>query len=117
MIIQTAAAGGPRMAIMMYEHTALSGQFARAFGNDRFEPVSPDDLMFAELDQKLVADPEDALELVAVAALHENWRLDGADPLPRDVLGDPGADLLGLSHQQMLDEPLIFKTGRPRALP
>jgi Protein of unknown function (DUF3891) len=46
MIIQTAPAGESRLAVMMHEHTALSGQFARAFGNDRFEPVWPDDLMF-----------------------------------------------------------------------
>ena len=30
MIIQTAPAGEPRLAVMMHEHTALSGQFARA---------------------------------------------------------------------------------------
>jgi Protein of unknown function (DUF3891) len=46
MIIQTAAAGQPRLAIMMYEHTALAHQFARAFGNDRFERPMPNDLMF-----------------------------------------------------------------------
>jgi hypothetical protein len=46
MIIQTAPAGEPRLAVMMHEHTALSEQFARAFGNDRFEPVWPNDLMF-----------------------------------------------------------------------
>ena len=46
MIIQTAPAREPRLAIMMHEHTALSGQFARAFGNDRFEPVWPDEPMF-----------------------------------------------------------------------
>src|SRR5262245_50716488 len=46
MIIQTAPPGQPRLAVMMHEHTALSGQFARAFGNDRFEPVWPNDLMF-----------------------------------------------------------------------
>ena len=45
MIIQTAPAGQPRLAIMMHEHTALSGQFARAFGNERFEPVEPKDLV------------------------------------------------------------------------
>ena len=45
MIIQTAPAGSPRLAIMMYEHTALCGQFARAFGNDEFEPLSPLDPM------------------------------------------------------------------------
>jgi Protein of unknown function (DUF3891) len=46
MIIQTAPAGESRLAVMMHEHTGLSDQFARAFGNDRFEPVWPDDLMF-----------------------------------------------------------------------
>ncbi len=45
MIIQTAPAGAPRLAIMMYEHTALAHQFCRAFGNDRFEPAEPADLM------------------------------------------------------------------------
>ena len=46
MIIQTAPAGKRHLAIMMHEHTALSGQFARAFGNDRFEAPQPDDLLF-----------------------------------------------------------------------
>ena len=45
MIIQTAPEGKPHLAIMMYEHTALSGQFARAFGNERFEPTEPRELM------------------------------------------------------------------------
>jgi hypothetical protein len=44
-IIQTAPSGVPRLAIMMYEHTALCQHFANAFGNERFEPVSPADLM------------------------------------------------------------------------
>jgi hypothetical protein len=44
-IIQTAPQNTPRLAIMMYEHTALCLQFAHAFGNDRFEPLSPPDLM------------------------------------------------------------------------
>ena len=46
MIIQTAPTGQPRLAIMMYEHTALSHQFARTFGNDRFQAPAPNDLMF-----------------------------------------------------------------------
>ena len=46
MIIQTVPAGQPHLAIMMYEHTALSHQFARSFGNDRFQPADPNDLMF-----------------------------------------------------------------------
>ena len=45
MIIQTAPTGTPRLAIMMYEHTALCLHFANAFGNDQFEPLSPYDLM------------------------------------------------------------------------
>jgi Protein of unknown function (DUF3891) len=45
MIIQTAPAGTPRLAVMMHEHTALCGQFARAFGNDAFESLAPLDLM------------------------------------------------------------------------
>ncbi len=44
MIIQTAPANQPRLAMMMHEHTALSAQFARAFGNSRFEPVEPREL-------------------------------------------------------------------------
>jgi Protein of unknown function (DUF3891) len=45
MIIQTAPAGTPRLAIMMYEHTALCQQFANVFGNDQFEPLAPLDPM------------------------------------------------------------------------
>ncbi len=45
MIIQTAPAGTPRLAVFMHEHTALCGQFARAFGNDEFESLAPLDLM------------------------------------------------------------------------
>src|SRR5262245_52841654 len=45
MIIQTARAGDGRLAVMMHEHTALSGQFARAFGNDQFEPAQPAELV------------------------------------------------------------------------
>jgi len=47
MIIQTAPAGQPRLVIMMYEHTALSHQFARTFGNEEFEATQPNDLMFS----------------------------------------------------------------------
>jgi len=45
MIIQTAPAGTPRLAVMMHEHTALCGQLARAFGNDEFESLAPLELM------------------------------------------------------------------------
>lgn len=45
MIIQTAPSGSPRLAVMMYEHNALCLQLAHVFGNSRFEPLSPKDLM------------------------------------------------------------------------
>jgi len=51
MIIQTAPAGVPRLAIMMQEHTALCAQFARIFGNDRFESLAPLDLMIYVISQ------------------------------------------------------------------
>jgi hypothetical protein len=44
-IIQTAPKGTPRLAVMMYEHTALCLHFANAFGNREFEALSPLDLM------------------------------------------------------------------------
>jgi hypothetical protein len=51
MIIQTAPEGSPRLAITMDEHTALAGQFARAFGNGNFEPVEPRDVMLYVISQ------------------------------------------------------------------
>jgi hypothetical protein len=45
MIIQTAPSQMPRLAIMMYEHNALCLQFAHAFGNERFDALSPSELM------------------------------------------------------------------------
>ena len=71
MIIQTAPAGTPRLAIMMYEHTALCGQFACAFGNDAFESLAPLELMvyiiahhdagWAEFDRDPVTDAKTGL--------------------------------------------------------
>jgi hypothetical protein len=71
MIIQTAPAGQPHLAVMMYEHTALSHQFARAFGNAEFEPTDPVDLMcnvvlhhdagWADFDRDPVTDEATAL--------------------------------------------------------
>ena len=71
MIIQTAPQGRPHLAIMMHEHTALSGQFARAFGNDPFEPAEPRELMayvtmhhdagWAEFDRDPVTDARTGL--------------------------------------------------------
>lgn len=45
MISQTAPPGEPHFVLTMADHTAMCGQMARAFGNDRFEPPAP----FAEV--------------------------------------------------------------------
>jgi hypothetical protein len=50
MMIQTAAAGASRFVMTMDEHTALAGQFARAFGNSVFEPVQPREIMLQVID-------------------------------------------------------------------
>ena len=41
MISQTAPKGEPHFVLTMADHTAMCGQMARAFGNDRFEPPAP----------------------------------------------------------------------------
>ncbi|MGH8736866.1 MAG: DUF3891 family protein [Burkholderiales bacterium] len=51
MIIQTAAEGEPRLAITMDEHTALAGDFARAFGNASFEHIEPREIMLYVISQ------------------------------------------------------------------
>ncbi len=71
MILQTAPAGTPRLAIMMYEHTALCQQFAHAFGNEQFERLDPFDQMayvishhdagWAEFDRDPVIDAKTGL--------------------------------------------------------
>ena len=72
MIIQTAPAGRPHLAIMMHEHTALSGQFARAFGNARFAPVEPAD------------------EMVYVVSHHDaGWAEFDRDPITDEATGLP----------------------------
>jgi hypothetical protein len=82
MIIQTAPAATPHLAIMMHEHTALAGQFARAFGNERFEPAEPRELMvyvvshhdagWAEFDRDPATDAKTGLpyNLIETPAAH-----------------------------------------------
>lgn len=41
MISQTAPQGEPHFVLTMADHTRMCGQMARAFGNDRFERLSP----------------------------------------------------------------------------
>lgn len=50
MIVQTAPRNAKPFAITMAEHTELAGKLAREFGNDKFEPVAPRDLMLYVVD-------------------------------------------------------------------
>ena len=70
-IVQTAPDGAARFIITMAEHTSFSGQLARLFGNDRFEPVEPREEMlylidhhdqgWRELDAEVPMDPKTRL--------------------------------------------------------
>ena len=87
MIVQTAPAGEPRFVIKMAEHTAFAGALARAFGNDRFAPVSPREEMlyvidhhdhgWFDFDETPGRDPETGLP----------WNLVGT---PREILLESG---------------------------
>ncbi len=71
MIVQTAGDGDAQFVITMDQHTSLAGKFARAFGNDRFEPVTPLDIVlyivehhdagWADLDKEAAVDPNTGL--------------------------------------------------------
>ena len=50
MIVQSAARGEPHFVIVMHDHTLFAGQLARAFGNERFEPVAPRDVVIDMVD-------------------------------------------------------------------
>lgn len=50
MMVQTAPDNEPHFVINMREHLALCGQLARAYGNDRFESLSPREEMLYVVD-------------------------------------------------------------------
>ena len=69
-------------SIMMHEHTALAGQFARAFGNAAFEPIAPldpvvyiianHDAGWAAFDRDPVTDPASGLPYNLTETLAEH---------------------------------------------
>ena len=77
MFIQSAPPGQPHGAIMMHDHAALSGQFARSFGNAGFEAPTPLDLVvyviashdagWAAFDRDPATDPETGLPYTVFA--------------------------------------------------
>lgn len=85
MIIQTAPDGQPRFVIRQIDHARMSGQLARAFGNERFaspEPREPMEFVVAHHD-------EGWAELDALA------KQDPATGLPYHLTQTPLADLVG----------------------
>lgn len=82
MMVQSAPAGEPTFVCTMAEHNNLCGQFARAFGNDRFEAPDPFD------------------EMVYVVSHHDyGWNdwdakpaLDPKNRLPAGIGGTPGRE-------------------------
>jgi hypothetical protein len=87
MIIQSAPPGARRFAITMDDHTALAGRFACAFGNERFAPVEPREVM-----------------MYVIAHHDKGWlALDGAphtDPrsgLPYNLLDTPIEEIIKTS--------------------
>ncbi len=87
MIVQSAPDGEPRLVITMAEHTALAGQAARAFGNDRFEPVSPAKEMI------YIVDNHDA----GWAELDGRAPIDAGTGLPYNLVETPFEDIIGTS--------------------
>lgn len=71
MIVQGATADQTSFVITMGDHTAVAGQLARAFGNERFGPLEPSgifedvvanhDAGWAELDARVLQDPDTGL--------------------------------------------------------
>ena len=87
MIVQSAPTGEPRFAITMDEHTTLAGEFARAFGNEKFAPPEPRELML------YVVDNHD-----------KGWRhwdaapkTDARSGLPYNLIDTPIVDITGTS--------------------
>lgn len=74
MMTQTAPDGEPHFVMTMLEHMDLCGQMARAYGNDRFEPITPyEEVLYAvanhdrgwdEYDKQPMVDPGSGLPLI-----------------------------------------------------
>jgi hypothetical protein len=88
MIVQNAPAGEPHFVITMEQHTAFADAMARAFGNDRFEPVSPREEML------FVIGHHDA----GWAPVDAEPGLDPKTGLPWSLRGTPREKLLQTSY-------------------
>ena len=87
MIVQTAPDGAPRFVIRMSEHTALSAQFAAAFGNDGFAPVEGEDTHF------IIANHD-----AGWAELDAEYRIDPATGFPYNLVETPFDLIMGTSR-------------------
>ena len=87
MIVQTAPEGAPRFVIRMSEHTALSDQFAEAFGNSDFEAVSDPAARF------IIANHD-----AGWADLDNEFRIDPATGYPYNLTETPFELIMGTSR-------------------
>lgn len=88
MIVQTAPDGAPRFVIKMAEHTALSDQFAEAFGNDDFEAVTDPATRF------IIANHD-----AGWAVLDDEFRIDPDTGLPYNLTETPFDLIMGTSSR------------------
>tara|TARA_Y100001934_G_C12209861_1_gene705473 strand:+ start:182 stop:1000 length:819 start_codon:yes stop_codon:yes gene_type:complete len=86
MIVQTAPEGAPRFVIRMSEHTALSDQFAEAFGNDAFEPISDEAVRFVVMNHD-----------AGWGDLDDEFRIDPATGFPYNLSETPFDLIIGTS--------------------
>ena len=108
MIIQDAAADQTYFVIKMADHTAVAGQLASAFGNDRFGPLEPagifenvvanHDAGWAELDARVLQDPGTGLPYHLVnTPLDEMVRTSSKSPDANEAV-HPYAGLISSMH-------------------
>ena len=84
MMVQTAPENEPHFVLTMAEHLDLCGQFARAFGNDEFQPLAPaNESLYAVENHDRGWDAYDA-----------NPKLDPETGLPYSLARTPAADTL-----------------------
>ncbi|MEE2722457.1 MAG: DUF3891 family protein [Pseudomonadota bacterium] len=86
MIVQTAPEGAARFVIRMSEHTALSDQFAEAFGNNVFEPISDENVRFVVVNHD-----------AGWADLDDEFRIDPATGFPYNLSETPFDLIMGTS--------------------
>lgn len=121
MIVQNAPAGEPHFVITMEQHTAFADAMARAFGNDRFEPLSPrEDMIFVVGHHDAGWAPVDAeIGLDAQTGLPWNLRGTPREKLALTSYGSPRVNEEYSDYAGLLSSMHIYglQTGRYGLMP